>query len=286
VRGARLTGAAGAAHSQLGVRHDFLCAGYCPEAPRRICRVRILQCVKTDTSSGCRLHFDGRHSGRSSSCQCGSQPGAKMGGNFVAVLGRHVRRICEERLQVFRRGISGPASKEVCRGLDCADLLRDRGCNPLVQRHPVFLSQTRRRCFDRGRQFPGGKSPCSLSHFLERLDGPGQPRAKSRAACAKWRRLYARSASARPFTAASSTSSSVESGGCGRHKSWIVTGSAVLATVARIWSTCVSASGLTLNCSGRFGTSSTGETATAAAAGPANGQPPNRGRHGWRCSGS
>jgi hypothetical protein len=56
---------------------------------------------------------------------------------------------------VKRRGISSPAFEEVRRGLDRADLLRDRGCNPLVQRYPVFFGQTRRRCFDRGRQLQG-----------------------------------------------------------------------------------------------------------------------------------
>jgi hypothetical protein len=33
-------------------------------------------------------------------------PDAKMVGNFVAGLGRHVKGICEERPQVFGRGIS------------------------------------------------------------------------------------------------------------------------------------------------------------------------------------
>ena len=58
--------------------------------------------------------------------------------NFVAVLRRHVRGICEERLQIFGRGISSAALKEVCRGLDRADLMCDRGCNPLVQLCLVF----------------------------------------------------------------------------------------------------------------------------------------------------
>jgi hypothetical protein len=61
-----------------------------------------------------------------------------MVGNFVAGLGRHVRGICEERPQVSGRGISSPAFKEVRRRLDGADLLRDRGSNPLVQPYLVF----------------------------------------------------------------------------------------------------------------------------------------------------
>jgi hypothetical protein len=107
-----------------------------------------------------------------------------MVGNFVARLRRDVRNICKERLQVFRPSIPGPAFEEVRCGLDRADLLRDCGCNPLVQRYPVFFGQTRGRRFDRGRQLQwiGRLARCLISS--SNLDGPSQPQTKS---C---RRLY------------------------------------------------------------------------------------------------
>jgi len=64
-----------------------------------------------------------------------------MVGNFVAGLGRDVRRICKAGLQVFGLSIPRPAFEEVGGRLDRADLLRDRGCNPLVQGHPSSLAR-------------------------------------------------------------------------------------------------------------------------------------------------
>ena len=109
-----------------------------------------------------------------------------MVGNFVAGLGRHVRGSCEERPEVFGRGISSPAFKEVCRRLDGADLLRDRGCNPLVQLCLVFPARRAAAALIEAGSFRGtdelmvdaavrGRADalltCNLGHFAQgRLD--------------------------------------------------------------------------------------------------------------------
>jgi hypothetical protein len=84
-----------------------------------------------------------------------------MVGNFVVGLGRHVKGICEERHHVFGRGISGPAFKEVCRRLDGADLVRDRGCNPPVQPYLVFPARGAAAALIEAGSFRGVTNSCS-----------------------------------------------------------------------------------------------------------------------------
>lgn len=85
---------------------------HCPDTPKRIRRDQMSYGVKTTPRF--RMSPAIRRAGKLTIIcvrGCGFAPEAKMVGNFGAGLGRHVRRICEERLQVFGRGVSGTAFK-------------------------------------------------------------------------------------------------------------------------------------------------------------------------------
>src|SRR5487761_131062 len=80
------------------------------------------------------------------------QTASQIGWEGVLRIGRHIRYLLQDALEIILRGAPGPPPEEDSRSLHGTDLLRDRGRDPLVERYAVLLGETCRSRLDRGRK--------------------------------------------------------------------------------------------------------------------------------------
>ena len=71
--------------------------------------------------------------------QLGTGPEKSSSVELIFSLRRSFRSRAQELHDAYPGGISGAASEELGGGFDYSDFFRNRCCNPLIQRHSVFL---------------------------------------------------------------------------------------------------------------------------------------------------
>lgn len=84
----------------------------------------------------------------------------QAGRKRVFRIGRYIRHLFQDTLEIIRRGAACPAPKENGRSLYGADFLRDRGRDPLVERYAILLGESCCSRLERGGELEG-RWPCS-----------------------------------------------------------------------------------------------------------------------------